>query len=280
MKEITFEQIASAVSGLVIEANIRLGGGLKDCIEACSRTETEELPKSIFSDMLENLEVAERLSMPICQDTGMAVIFANVGQEVHIKGGLFEDAVNEGVRRGYSEELLRKSVVADPLRRVNTGDNTPAVIHTRLVGGDKLKITAAPKGFGSENMSAIKMLLPTSTEEDIIDFAAETVQKAGGNPCPPVVLGIGIGGDFESCALLAKRALCRSVAERSADEFYAALEKKILERVNALDIGPQGFGGKTTALAVNIEVAPTHIAGLPVAINVGCHVTRHAERVL
>lgn len=280
MRDIHVNAIAEAVKGLVIEANMRLPADLEECIARGVTRETDELPRSIFSDMLKNLEVARELRVPICQDTGMAVIFADIGQDAHIVGGLFEDAVNEGVRWGYRDGYLRKSVVKDPLRRVNTDDNTPAVIHVRLVRGDGIELTAAPKGFGSENMSAIKMLLPSSTGDDIVDFVADTVRAAGGNPCPPVVLGVGVGGDFESCALLAKRALCRNVSERNADRFYEGLENKILESVNNLNIGPQGFGGKITALGVNIEYAPTHIAGLPVAVNVGCHVTRHATVTL
>ena len=209
----------------------------------------------------------------------MAVIFAEIGQDVHISGENFEDAVNRGVAEGYTEGLLRKSVVRDPFAdRVNTNDNTPAVIHTRIVPGDKIKITAAPKGFGSENMSALKMFTPSAKKEDIIGFVVDTVKKAGSNPCPPIVVGVGIGGDFEYSALLAKKALCRSVSVRNTNQFYADMEKEILEKVNLLNIGPQGFGGKTTALAVNIETYPTHIAGLPVAVNIGCHVTRHASK--
>lgn len=210
----------------------------------------------------------------------MAVVFVEIGQEVHITGGLFEDAVSEGVRQGYTQGRLRCSVAADPIRRGNTGDNTPAVIHLRLVPGDKLTITAAPK-VGSENIIRIKMFTPSANVEDIIAFVAETVQIAGGNPCPPVVLGVGIGGDFEKCALLAKQALCRPVSQRNADRvFHADLEQRMLEEVNELNVGPQGFGGLTTVLAVNIEQFPTHIAGLPVAVNVGCHVTRHKKIII
>ena len=217
--------------------------------------------------------------MPICQDTGLACVFLEIGQEVHIEGG-FEEAVNEGVRQGYVEGLLRCSVVADPLRRGNTGDNTPAVLHTRLVPGDKLKLTVAPKGFGSENMSRLQMLTPAAGPEDIIGFVVDAVRQAGANPCPPVVLGVGIGGDFELCAYLAKKALCRDVDVRNPDPFYAQLEAEMLRRVNETGVGPQGFGGDVTALCVNIEAFPTHIAGLPVAVNVGCHVTRHKNVVL
>ncbi len=238
--------------------------------------ETSELGKSIFKTMSDNIAAAAELDIPICQDTGMAVVFAEIGQDVHIEGGLFEDAVNHGVHLGYTEGLLRCSVVGDPLRRINTGDNTPAVIHTRLVAGDGIKLTVAPKGFGSENMSRMKMFTPACKREDIINFIAETAKIAGGNPCPPIVLGVGIGSDFEGCALLAKTALCRSLDEKNPDKFYSEMEGDSLKAVNSLGIGPQGFGGSITALAVNIEAAPTHIAGLPVAVNVGCHVTRHA----
>jgi fumarate hydratase subunit alpha len=205
----------------------------------------------------------------------MAVIFADVGQDVHFTGGSFEDAVNEGVRQGYTEGLLRKSIVSDPLRRVNTNDNTPCVLHTRIVPGDKVRITVAPKGFGSENMSRLKMFTPSASANDIIDFVVDTARVAGSNPCPPMVIGVGIGGDFEMCALLAKKALCRNVSSPNPDDFYVGMESEMLEKVNLLNIGPQGFGGKSTALAVNIEAYPTHIAGLPVAVNIGCHVTRH-----
>ena len=210
----------------------------------------------------------------------MAVVFAEIGQDVHIVDGDFEDAVNEGVRQGYCEGLLRKSVVSDPLERVNTNDNTPAIIHTRIVHGDKVTLTVAPKGFGSENMSRIKMFTPSATKDDIVGFVVDTVKVAGGNPCPPIVLGVGIGGDFEQCALLSKKALCRNVSQRNEKIFYAQLEEEMLKKVNETGVGPQGFGGLTTALAVNIETAPTHIAGLPVAVNVGCHVTRHKEILL
>ena len=229
---------------------------------------------------MKNLDSAKKLDIPICQDTGMTVVFAEIGQDVHLVGGDFEKAVNDGVALGYTEGLLRKSVVSDPLERVNTNDNTPAVIHTRIVSGESVKITVAPKGFGSENMSRIKMFTPSATKEEIMDFVVETVKIAGGNPCPPVVLGVGIGGDFESCAILSKKALCRDVNVRNPKKLYSEMEEVLLERINGTNIGPQGFGGKTTALAVNVETAPTHIAGLPVAVNVGCHVTRHKTIIL
>lgn len=265
---------------MCISANKILPDDLTEKIKYCSRCECEELPASIMKSLEENIEAAKALDIPVCQDTGMAVIFAEIGQEVMLVGGGFEEAVNKGVARGYTEGFLRCSVVKDPLRRVNTGDNTPAVIHTRIVDGDRVKITVAPKGFGSENMSSLKMLTPSATREDIINYVVEAVRQAGSNPCPPMVLGIGIGGTFEQCALLAKTALCRNVSEPNADEYYASMENEILERVNALGIGPQGFGGKTTALSVAIEARPTHIAGLPVAVNVGCHVTRHTSMVI
>ncbi len=280
MREISVRRIADEIRRLCIEANRVLPEDLEKVIRAAEKTETSAIGRSILADLSANLDAARECSLPVCQDTGMAVVFAEVGQEVHLTGGSFEDAVNEGVRRGYLDGLLRCSVVADPIRRGNTGDNTPAVLHTRIVPGDRLKLTVAPKGFGSENMSRIKMFTPAADEDDIVGFVEETVRIAGGNPCPPVVLGVGIGGDFEQCALLAKTALCRPVSERNRDPFYAGLERRMLEKINRLNVGPQGFGGSTTALAVNIEQAPTHIAGLPVAVNVGCHVTRRASAVL
>ena len=280
MREIDVSVIEQAVRDMCIFANKQLPHDLEERIRYCAGCECDELPVSIMKTLTDNLEAARELDIPICQDTGMAVIFAEIGQDVHIVGGSFEAAVNKGVSRGYTEGYLRCSVVKDPLRRVNTGDNTPAVIHTRIVDGDKIRITVAPKGFGSENMSCLKMFTPSATREDIINYIVESVKTAGSNPCPPMVLGIGIGGTFEQCALLAKTALCRAVSEKNPDEYYSMMENEILERVNALDIGPQGFGGKTTALSVAIEAKPTHIAGLPVAINVGCHVTRHKSMTI
>lgn len=280
MREIDVSVIEQAVRDLCITANKILPSDLEERICRCTECECEELPHSIMQTLQDNIGAAKELDIPICQDTGMAVVFAEIGQDVHLVGGGFEAAVNKGVSRGYTEGYLRCSVVKDPLRRVNTGDNTPAVIHTRIVDGDKIKITVAPKGFGSENMSCLKMFTPSATRETIIDYIVESVKTAGSNPCPPMVLGIGIGGTFEQCALLAKTALCRSVSERNADEYYASMEEEILERVNALGIGPQGFGGNTTALSVAIEAGPTHIAGLPVSLNVGCHVTRHAHKII
>ena len=280
MREIKAEEITALIREMCITANKILPNDLCSEIEKSLESETEALPKSIMKTISDNLVCAKELDVPICQDTGMAVIFAEVGQDVHIAGGGFEDAVNEGVRQGYTDGLLRKSVVGDPLKRVNTNDNTPAVIHTRITDGDKIKFTVAPKGFGSENMSKIKMFTPSATVEDIVNFVVDVVKTAGGNPCPPMVLGIGIGGDFEQCAYLSKKALCRSVSVRNSDPFYAELEKKMLKAVDETSVGPQGFGGKTTALAVNIEKSATHIAGLPVSVNVGCHVTRHIVKIL
>ena len=277
MQNIDTEIIINVIKEAFIEANIKLPVSLCDRIDSFAQTETNELAKSIFSDMKKNLAIAENCSIPICQDCGMAIVFAEIGQDVHITGGDFQEAVNEGIRRGYEEGYLRKSVVSDPLNRVNTGDNTPGIIYTTIVPGDKIRFTVAPKGFGSENMSRIKMFNPTASEKDIIDFVVETVTIADAKPCPPVVIGVGIGGDFEYCALLSKKALCRDVNICNKSDFYASMEKKILDRVNATGIGPQGFSGDCTALACNIEVYPTHIAGLPVAVNIGCHVTRHIE---
>ena len=230
--------------------------------------------------MIANYTLAREKRLPICQDTGMAVVFVRLGQEVHIAGGLLADAVNAGVARGYTEGYLRKSVVADPLRRVNTNDNAPAVVHLELVAGDQIEITVAPKGFGSENMSAMKLFTPTATREDIEDFIAAVADRAGSNPCPPMVLGVGLGGTIEQCALEAKRALLREAGEPNADEYYAEMERNCLERINRLGIGPQGMGGTVTALAVHINPTATHIAGLPCVVNVGCHVTRHASAVI
>lgn len=276
MRDINVSMISDAVRELCIKANKVLPADLEERIRCSVCLEDSEPARGIMCSLCENLDAASEMDIPICQDTGMAVVFAQVGQEVHFVGGSFEEAVNEGVGRGYKEGFLRCSVVGDPLRRVNTGNNTPAVLHTRIVEGDRVKITVAPKGFGSENMSKLKMFTPSATREDIIDYIVDVARVAGSNPCPPMVLGVGIGGDFEQCALLAKMALCRNVSEPNVDSFYAEMERELLEKINALNIGPQGFGGKVTALNVAIETAPTHIAGLPVSVNVGCHVTRHA----
>ena len=277
MREISASIIEKSVEELFLKANAILPPSLENKIRQGESLETETLPKSIFCDMCKNLDAAKNLDIPICQDTGMAVLFCELGQNVRITDGDFNEAINNGVKKAYLDGKMRCSIVSDPLKRVNTGDNTPALIHLSLVPGDKIKLTAAPKGFGSENMSKIKMFTPSATVDDIIDFVVDTVKSAGSNPCPPVVLGVGIGSDFEGVALLSKKALCRDINERNRDDFYKDLETRILNEVNKLNIGPQGFGGNITALAVNIETAPTHIAGLPVAVNVGCHVTRHAE---
>ncbi|MCI8501232.1 MAG: fumarate hydratase [Oscillospiraceae bacterium] len=280
MREVSTALLAETVKELCISANKILPSSLAARISACRQSERNPLAAGILGDLERNLEAAKELDIPICQDTGMAVCFIEVGQEVLLTGEPYEDAINRGVREGYLEGLLRCSIVKDPLRRVNTGDNTPAVIHTRIVPGDRVKVTVAPKGFGSENMSRTKMFTPSAKPEEIVAFVVEAARLAGGNPCPPMVVGVGIGGDFEYCAYLSKKALCRDAAVRNPDPFYAGLEAEMLAGINALDIGPQGFGGETTALAVNIEQYPTHIAGLPVAVNIGCHVTRHGSAVL
>ena len=279
MREISAGLITETVSRLCIEANCILPQDIRDRIEEARQKETWPVAAEILNRISENCRIAEAGMQPVCQDTGMACVFIEIGQEVHVDGDISE-AVNEGVRRGYEEGYLRKSVVGDPLRRINTGDNTPAAIYYELVPGDRLKITVAPKGFGSENMSRIKILRPSDGIEGVKDFVTQTVEEAGPNPCPPTVVGVGIGGTFDKAALLAKKALLRSTDLHNPDPFYAALEEELLERINSLGIGPQGFGGRTTALAVAIEQMPTHIAGLPVAVNLNCHVARHATEVL
>ncbi len=279
MREIKAAAVAEAVAALCIEANAHLPADVEAALAAARAAEPWPLAKHTLGLLEKNLQMADQCALPICQDTGMAVVFAEVGQEVHIDGD-FEAAVNEGVRRGYGEGYLRKSIVGDPLRRVNTGDNTPAALHLRLVPGGRLKLTVAPKGFGSENMSRLAMLRPADGVEGVERFVLETVRLAGPNPCPPMVLGVGIGGSFDGVALLAKQALLRPLNEPNPDGYYAALEKKLLAEVNELGIGPQGFGGKTTALGLAIEAAPTHVAGLPVAVNVSCHATRRASAEL
>ena len=280
MREINAEEITNAIAKLCVEANLHLPEGMRECLRNAQNSEESELCKSVLGDLERNLDAAEELSVPICQDTGMAVVFAEIGQDVHIINGGFEDAVNKGVAKGYVEGKLRLSVVGDPIERVNTGNNTPAIIHTKIVDGEEIRLMVAPKGFGSENMSRLKMFTPSASKEDIVNFIIETSSVAGSNPCPPIVVGVGIGGDFEQCALLAKKALCRDLTVRNPKALYAEMEKQALDGINRLGIGAQGFGGTQTALYVNIEQAPTHIAGLPVAVNMGCHVTRHAVCVI
>ena len=279
MREIAAQKITEVVKKLCIEANTYLPQDLKSRIEESYEMESWPQAKEILERIIENYKIADEQGKPICQDTGMACVFVTIGQEVHINGNLAE-AIHEGVRQGYTEGYLRKSVVRDPLDRVNTGDNTPAMIYYDIVPGDRLEITVAPKGFGSENMSQTKMLKPSDGLQGVKDFVKKVVEEAGPNPCPPIVVGVGIGGTFDKAAYLAKKALMRSVDVRNEKPFYAQLEQELLEEINALGIGPQGFGGKTTALAVNIEYLPTHIAGLPVAVNLNCHVTRHKSEVL
>ena len=280
MREILCSDITGAVERLCIRAATVLTPDLRAAIEKAAQSEPSEAGRAALHDMVDNFSFAASGGLPICQDTGMAVVFADIGQDVHITGGDFEEAVAEGVRRGYVNGYLRKSVVADPFRRVNTNDNTPPVLWTRIVPGDALTLTVAPKGFGSENKSRMKMFLPSAGIGEFEDFIVETVELAGADPCPPVVLGVGIGGTVEKAAMMAKLALTRPVDERNPDAFYAAMEARVLEKVNALGIGPQGFGGRTTALAVNINAYASHIAGTACVVNVGCHVTRHATAVL
>jgi len=279
VREISASLITETVKRLCIEANCHLSSDIKSCIKCASINEPWPKAREILEKIVENYEIADENSQPVCQDTGVACVFLKIGQDVHINGDITK-AVNEGVRQGYTEGYLRKSVVSDPLNRKNTGDNTPAMIYFDMVAGESIEITVAPKGFGSENMSKIAMLRPSDGIQGVKDFVVKVVEDAGANPCPPIVVGIGIGGTFDKAAYLAKRALLRPVDQRNPDEFYASLENELLEKINALGIGPQGFGGKTTALAVNIEQFPTHIAGLPVAVNINCHVTRHKTEVL
>jgi len=279
MRVIQAQQVTDVVRRLCIDANCHLTDDLKNCIAACRACETFPVAQGILDQIIENYRIADENNVPVCQDTGMACVFVDVGQDVHVEGSL-EDAIHEGVRLGYAQGYLRKSVVRDPLDRVNTGDNTPAMIYYSIMPGDQLKITVAPKGFGSENMSQIKMLKPSDGLEGVKDFVLKVVEEAGPNPCPPIVVGVGVGGTFDKAAYLAKKALLRPVDSHHEDPFYAALEDELLEKINALGIGPQGFGGRTTALAVNIEKCPTHIAGLPVAVNINCHVTRHKSEVI
>lgn len=274
MRVVKAEEIVPIIEKLCIEANCYLGEDIKNGYREGLEKEESETGKEILCQLIENAEICDLESRPICQDTGMAIVFVEIGREVFVEGNI-EEAVNEGVRRGYKNGYLRKSIVRDPISRVNTNDNTPAVIHYSFVDGDKITLTVAPKGFGSENMSGVKMLAPSKGIEGVKEFVVECVKKAGSNPCPPIVIGVGIGGNFEYSAFMAKKALLRSVGERNRDNYYAELEKELLEKVNDTGIGPQGFGGRVTALDLFVEVFPTHIAGLPVAVNIGCHVNRH-----
>lgn len=276
MREVHVSEVTALVRRLCMEANYHLPEDIQQSFVRGKEAEQSPLGKTIFDEMIRNCRLACDQEVPICQDTGTAVIFASVGQDVHLVGGAFEDAVNEGVRQGYTDGYLRKSIVFDPLRRVNTNDNTPAVLHTRLVPGEEIEIIVAPKGGGSENMSALKMFTPAATRDQIVAYIADTVIAAGSNPCPPVIIGVGLGGTADKASELAKKALLRPVDVHSADEFYAEMERDILERVNKSGVGPQGLGGTVTALACAIEPYPTHIASLPCAISIGCHITRHA----
>jgi len=279
LREITTAEISDQVAAMCVEANICLGDDVLDSLRSSLAAEESPIGKEVLKSLIENVHIAREERIPICQDTGFAVFFVEWGQELHLTGGTLEEAIHEGVRRGYREGYLRKSIVADPLyERKNTGDNTPAVIYTTLVSGDRLKISFAPKGGGSENMSALKMLKPFDGEKGVIDFVVDQVRAAGPNPCPPIVVGVGIGGTFDKVAVLAKKALFRPLGQSHPDPAYAALERKLLLEINKLGIGPQGFGGRVTALAVHIETFPAHIVSLAVAVNINCHVSRHLER--
>jgi fumarate hydratase subunit alpha len=280
VKTISVEEIIKTVERLAIESNYFLQEDIKCALQNGMDTETSDIGKGILKQLINNAQIAAEEKVPICQDTGMAVVFVEVGQDLHVIGGTLTDAINEGVRRGYKKGYLRCSVVEDPIYRVNTGDNTPAVIHYDIVAGDLLRMIMVPKGFGSENMSGLVMLKPSQGIEGVKKFILDTVEKAGPNPCPPIVVGVGIGGTMEKAAFLAKKALIRPIDKRSQVEYVSKLEKEMLTEINKLGIGPAGLGGRLTALAVNIEVYPTHIAGLPVAVNISCHATRHGEAVL
>ena len=280
MREINATEITKNIKEMCILANHYMADDMKNALNNAINTETTELGRQVLDKLEENLDIAQKEMIPICQDTGMAVIFIEIGQEVHLVGDTYEHAINEGVREGYTEGYLRKSIVKDPIYRENTKDNTPAVIHYSMVPGDKIKITVAPKGFGSENMSKVYMLKPADGIEGVKNAILTAVKEAGPNACPPMVVGVGIGGTFEKCALLAKKALTRNINESSPVEYVADLEKEMLEKINNLGIGPGGLGGRITAFAVNIETYPTHIAGLPVAVNICCHVNRHSHRFI
>lgn len=280
MREITVEKITEVVARLCRESNINLGADISNSLEEALTKEKSPVGRECLRGIIENAKIARSEGMPICQDTGMAVVFVEYGQEITIRGGDFREAINEGVRRGYHEGYLRKSVVADPLKRVNTGDNCPAVIHTKIVPGDQFRITVAPKGFGSENQSRLGMLTPAQGREGVKQFIIETVSLAGASPCPPLVVGVGVGGTMEMAALLSKKALLRQLGTKNPEPYWGDLERELLKEINDLGIGPQGLGGVNTALAVHIIPYPTHIAGLPVAVNLSCHVTRHQSAEL
>lgn len=280
MREVNVADITAAIAELSMDANYNLGDDVLKAFNDALEAETSPTGKNVLEQLIDNAKIARDEQVPMCQDTGYAVIFVELGQDVQLVGGDLYDAINEGVRKGYGDGYLRKSIVSDPINRVNTKDNTPAVIHVEIVPGDKVKLTIAPKGGGSENMSAVKMLKPSDGAKGVVDFVVNAASNAGSNPCPPIILGVGIGGTFEKVAYLAKKALLRELGQPNKDPFYAAMEKEILEKVNNLGVGPQGFGGRTTALAVHIETYPAHIASMPAAVNINCHAARHKERVL
>lgn len=280
MRDISTKVIIDTIESLCIKANHILGDDIKAALQEAKEKETYKLAQNVLKKIIVNSEIAEKEGIPMCQDTGISCVFMEIGQDVHIVDGNLEEAINEGVRRGYEKGYLRKSVVSDPIERINTNDNTPAMIYYNIVEGDKIKITLAPKGFGSENMSKIAMLKPSDGIDGVKKFIIDTVKIAGANPCPPMIVGVGIGGTFDKAAYLAKRALIRNIDTRNKNEFYKNLEIELLDEINKLGIGPQGFGGRTTALGLNIETYPTHIAGLPVAVNISCHANRHKEAII
>ena len=280
MRTVHISQIIEAVKNLCMESNYILGNDVRTRLENCLQTEESPTGKEVLQKILENIDIAREEKVPLCQDTGFAVLFIDLGQDVHIVGGDYTSAIHEGVRQGYQEGYLRKSILGDPVERKNTGDNTPAIVYTEIVPGDRIRIVAAPKGGGSENMSEVKMLAPAAGIEGVKEFVVDRVRRSGANPCPPVIVGVGIGGTFEKCAQIAKKALLRPVGSKHPNPFYAALEDDLLTRINKLGIGPQGFGGRCTALAVHVEVHPCHIASFPVAVNMQCHVARHQEMTI
>lgn len=280
IRELSVQTVTDTVARLCVEANFFLGEDVLAKLRECQERETSPLGKSVLDQVLRNAAQARENQVAMCQDTGYTVVFLDIGQDVHFTGGGLPEAVQEGVRRGYQSGPLRKSVVRDPLRRVNTGDNTPAIVHTEIVPGDRVRLIVAPKGGGSENMSEVKMMAPSAGREGVMDFVTDRVRRSGPNPCPPVIVGVGLGGTFEKCAFLAKKSLLRTLGEPHPDPYFAEMESELLERVNGLGIGPMGYGGRCTALAVHIEAHPCHIASLPVAVNIQCHAARHKEAVL